>query len=351
MRKYLNIKGKNVWKVCALLAIAIIISCCGTEISEFDQPATATVNKPITITIQTQYCVAAANSGKLIVALLLPTGWQGKSNMTMTYANTAVGNGVLKPVDASAIEPQSKLPWATACLNKFGIENNYINDMEWVVFISDNAYAFQTVENAPVNITIILNPGADNNNANVNINYLIAEDHDGLEDPDPPGSPTYAYNNCSYPDPYEYFEVKSGPTLVLTGGAVGTLIDYAHPQLSTIIPSKALQNDLVTVTFFGDIDVTKLLNAPQVYFNATAYTTDNVAYPVNSISSKTEMQQTSATSNEYQLSLWPQDYFGIPSGKTLDRVEYLITDKTGQAVVGRDSTNSKFIYNFTCVDK
>jgi hypothetical protein len=351
MKPYIHIKGKKLWRLCAMLVIVIVISCCGTEISEFSQPTTATVNHTISISLQTTYCTATATVGKLVVAVLMPVGWQGASNMTMTYSNTSVGNGTLIPISSTALEPQTKLPWKTACLNKFGIANNYINDMEWVVFISDKGYNYQTVQAAPVNITIQLNVGADDNNANVNLNYLVCEDQDGLRDPDAPGALLYAYNNCSYPDPYEYYEVKSGPTLAVTGGIPGSLLDYAHPQLSTIIPAKALMDDFVTVSFFGDIDTTKLLNAPQVYLNATAYATDSTAYPVTTIQSKALMAQTSSTSNIYQLSLWPRSYFSVPETKTLDRIEYLITDQTGKIVVGKDSSLTKFIYKFSCDNK
>jgi hypothetical protein len=351
MRSYLHIKGKKLWKLCAILVIVIVISCCGTEITELTQPTTATVNHTITIALQTTYCTTTTGVGKLVVAVLMPVGWKGASNMTMTYSNTSVGNGVLTPVSSTLAEPQSKVPWATACLNKFGIANNYINDMEWVVFISDKAYNYSTVSAAPVNIGIQLNVGADDNNANVNLNYVVCEDQDGLRDPDAPGAYLYAYNNCSYPDPYEYYELKSGPTLAVTGGIAGSLLDYAHPQLSTVIPAKALMDDFVTVTFFGDIDTTKLLNAPQVYLSATAYATDSTAYPFTGAQTKALMTQTSSTSNIYQLSLWPRAYFNVPQTKTLDRIEYLITDQTGKIVVGKDSSLTKFIYQFTCENK
>jgi hypothetical protein len=336
----IKIKAGKLWKVAALVAIAIIISCCATVVSSLDQPTTATVGKPIQISFTINYCSPESATANLVVAVLLPIGWQGSKNMTMTYSCSAVGNGTLKPMPSTTIEHQSGLPWPQALLNKFGIKNNYINNMQWVVFQSDNAYNMSAI-NTPVNVTLTLTPGADNNNAEVNMNYLVAETNDGLADPD-----TYL---CSG-DSYEYYAPINGTRLTLTGGAANTDVDYADPQYGTVVPGVALTDDYITVSFNGAATTTPtaLLNQPQVYFHAIAYTTDGSTYIVNEQTSKTEMVETSSTSNTYKLTFWPRSFFGVPAGKTIDHMKYLFTDVTGTKQVGFNNTSTPFSFQFFC---
>lgn len=335
MRSYLFIKGKNLWKLCALIVLVIVISCCGTTITEIDQPSTATVGQTMPISITVSYCNPSDDAGNLVVALLLPNGWNASKNMTMTYTS-GVGNGTLKQIPSTAVEKQSGLPWPTALKNKFGLAGNYVNDMQWVAFQSDKAYTFSSVT-SPVTVNIQLKVGADNNNADVSIAYLFAETNNGLQDP------TDGHADCSS---YEYYELRNGPRLSVTGGT-GSYIDYADPQLSSVDPAKALIDDYITINFNGDIQQTALLNQQQIYMQATAYTTDGTAYNVSGTTSKNTMTETAAGSNVYSISLWPRQYFGIPAGATLDRIEYVFTDKTGTLTVNNGGAG-EFIYKFTC---
>jgi len=336
MKSYFLIKGKNLWKLCALVALVAVISCCGTTVTEIDQPTSATVGQTIPITLSITYCSQSQSSGNLVVALLVPNGWNVSKNLTMTYTSN-VGSGKLTQIPSGTLEGQSKLPWPTALKNKFGLAGNYINDMQWIAFQSDKAYAFNTISGT-VAVNMQLTVGADNNNSDVNIAYVVAETNDGLADPD-------TYGTCAS---YEYYELKNGPRLSVTGGT-GSYVDYADPQLSTVDPAKALIDDYIIVTFFGNIEKTVLLNQSQVYLQATAYTTDGTVYRVYQVTSKNTMTETGAGTNIYTLSMWPRQYFNIPSGATLDRIEYVFTDQTGTRIVGNGGTaTSKFIYKFTC---
>lgn len=341
MRSYLHVKGGTLWKVCAFVIMLIVITCCGTDIVSIDQPTTANVGDVVPITLNLSYCGGSTATGNLIVGVLMPNGWQGGSNnMTMAYTST-IGNGTLVQVSPTLLEKTTKQPWSAAMLNKFGIANNYINDMQWVVFQSDQAYLFSSVSTVTVNIK--LKVGADNNNAQVNLAYVVAETNDGLQDP---GADTYLGAGCNTPQQYEYYELKSAPRMVVSGGS-GDNIDYADPQLTTIDPAKALVNDFLTVTFYGDIVATPLANMPLVYLNSTAYTTDGIAYqPVSS--AITSMTETSSTSNIYKLSFWPKVYYGIPPGKTLERIEYLVTNQSGTVQLGVGGSSTKFVYKFKC---
>jgi hypothetical protein len=342
IRSLLNIRIKafKVWQIAALVLLAVVISCCATTVSDLDQPSTGTVNKPLQISFTINYCSPESDPAHLVIALLLPIGWQGQKNMTMTWSCQSVGSGVLTPMPSTTLEKQSGLPWPQALINKFGIVNNYVNNMQWVVFQTPDSYNMASAT-TPVNVTITLTPGADNKDADVNMDYLVAETNDGLSDPD---------NNLCGGDSYEYYELLKGNRLTITGGAPNSEVDYADPQYGTVVPGAALIDDYITITFNGAATTTptKLLGDAQVYLNATAYATDGTAYPVNEETSKTLMTETSANSNTYKLTLWPRQFFGFPSTKTLDHITYIFTDATGTNQVGFNNTLTPFTYQFFC---
>lgn len=347
----IKIKGLKIWKLAALVLLAIVIACCGTDVENLSQPTTGTIGTSIQISFKVNFCPYNGDNDQtnLVVALLLPKGWQGKNNMTMTWTCATAGNGsgVLKPMPSTAVEPSTGLPWAQAILNKFGLKNNYINNMEWVVFESPNQYATNTIT-APVYVNITLTPGADNKNANVNMEYLVSESVHGLQDPD--AQDGNGCTNVVY-EYYELFDAGSAKRFTLTGGDPSTLIDYADPQYGAVSPGAALIDDYITVSFLGEANPaqpTALANAPQVYLHATAYATDGSSYPVIEQTSKTLMTETSSTSNTYKLTLWPRAYFGFPANKTLDHINYLFTDATGKIQVGFNNTLTPFNYQFFC---
>jgi hypothetical protein len=348
MTTYLHIKGSNLWKWCALLILGIVITCCGTDVTSLVQPTGGVVGKPISITMSITYCSPSSYQANLVVAVLLPIGWQGAKNMTMTYNCPTVGSGVLNPMPSTVTERQSGLNWPQALLNKFGIDSNYIDNMQWVVFESDKTYNMGSV-NMPVAVNITLTPGADNNNAKLNPAYVVAETNDGLAPVD-----TYI-SACTLYKSFEYYELINGPTFTLTGGIPGTNIDYADRQYSTVNPGAALIDDFITVTFYDNIiPTTVLLGDPVVYLNATAYTTDGTAYPAPvtpQTLASTQLTETSSTSNIYQISLWPRAYFNLPANKTLSKIEYTISDAAGDKQVGFNNTATPFEFTFVCEEE
>ena len=40
-------------------------------------------------------------------------------------------------------------------------------------------------------------------------------------------------------------------------------------------------------------------------------------------------KEESAVSNTFNLTIWPAEYFGIPEGETITRIEYIFTNKDG----------------------
>ncbi|SDS14757.1 protein of unknown function [Mucilaginibacter mallensis] len=333
---HIKIKGSYLWKICAVIVIIVVMTCCSTDILSVDQPSTATVGQTIPITMKVLYTNTDVTAN-MVVAVLLPVGWNGAKNLTMTYTSP-IGNGTFNVMPSTTTEPASGglYNWPTALMNKFGIVNNYIKDMEWVVFVSDKAYTNPTTT---VTVNMKLTVGADGGNANVALAYVVAETNDGLKAND-------GNIEKSPPDTYEFYELYSTPCLDVSGSASGSIEDFCDAPLTTIDPFKALTDDFVTVNFDATILKNNLLGATNVYLKAIAQDVSGNTYNGPVVPAKSLMAQVST--NKYQITIWPRAYFGVPKTQTLSTMKYVITDVTGNTVVGANATTEPITYGFTC---
>jgi hypothetical protein len=337
MRSYfkIHIKGADIWKGCALIALAVFLFCCQFLITKIDQPATANAGQTISIVTRDTAISNVASTSNYIVGILLPKGFNGAKNMSVTY-KTTLGNGSMQPISPSIIEPStqnsSHLNYSASMLAKFGIGNNLVNDLEWVVFIST-----QTV-NIPNgsfygDVTFQLKVGADNNTTIFKTAFVACESSDGLNLGGTPPSPDYAFNN--------------GPRMVVNG--TGDLNDLCDPQLTSLSPTKSLQNDFVTLTYNEGLDTLKILKGNKLYLCVdTAYTTDGSKLTgFCSQTAKTQLMQTSASSGVYTITFWPSSFLGLTSSQTITKMAYHIIDANGNKV-GLGDTPSPFIYKYAC---
>ncbi|MBK0380824.1 DUF4961 domain-containing protein [Mucilaginibacter segetis] len=331
MRSYLHIKGKNLWMICACVVLGVVLACCGEIITGVDQPSTATVGSTIDITVHIDIpTVGDGGPDNLILGILMPKGWKGAQNTTVTY-KSPLGDGTMSIVPESSLPKNGGgLTWSAYMKKTFGLAGNLIDDMEWVPFQTDKAYTHNGTE-ITGDLHVKLKVGADGNNTLVKLGYVITDTGNGFTSD---GNGTY-YSQLSTP----CFEV--------TGGT-GDLVDFCNPQLTIIDPPKSLDNDFVTLTFDGNVVATPLTGNTELYLCATAYTSDNKTIEVCEQTEKTKMAQTSATSNKYQLTFWPKEFFNVPDGQTIVKMEYFVTDKTGTTKVGYGNTLSPFVYTFKC---
>lgn len=344
MRSYLRIKGKNVWKLCALLVMGIAVAACYIQIQNINQPATATVGQTITIQLTDSIHTNIGGSGQTVAAyvlgVLLPKGWNGAANATVTYSGD-LGSGNMGLMPSNTIEPGAakngtNLNWPASMMKTFGIRKNLVNDLEWVVFQSNQQYTFTNVTAYRADATIKIKVGADNNNTDFFTAFVIAESTDGLQ-------------YWDAPDPY--FNEKDGGCLIVTGGSTGILNDYCHPQLVTIDPPKSTSNEFITLTFNNKLTPTALSGKTNLYLCVdTAYTSDGKALTNFCMQTeKSNLVQTSAGSGLYSLTLWPQSFFGLSATQTLTRMVYHITDETGTVKTGYGGDpNTPFSYVFGC---
>jgi hypothetical protein len=344
MKSNLRIKGNIIWKLCACIIVGVVIftiSNC-VYITGIDQPTTATVGQTLPITVRGKVdhppiLDPQFEIDNYVLAILVPKGWKGAENITVDYTS-AKGDGVMKVIDPGAIEPSSKLPWSAAMKKQFALNGNYIDDLEWVVFISDKPYKIVNQEVFPGQFNIkIKNIGADNNDSYVKIGYVLCGSTNGI-------------NPVSIGTPY--FSVKTGPCLMVTG-STGDVIDFCNPQLTNVDPAKSSDNDFLTFKFDATVQSTILDNSTEVYLSSVAHITDasgaTSTVTVEEKSSKTLMKQDGVTQT-FSLTFWPKSYYNLTDTQTITSIDYFITDQSGTKKVGYvGSPTVPFVYKFKCL--
>jgi hypothetical protein len=346
---HINIKGKKLWKICALVIMAIFITCCFVDVLSIDQPITATAGDtiPITLNDSTFFNISINypncpcpnfEDANYIFGLLAPTGWAASTNAKISYTST-LGNGNMVLMPANAVEPDNGkgLNWPAAALAKFGVRKNLVKDVEWVIFESPQQYVLQNTATLIGTFNIKFTVGADGNNTSYFPSYLVADSYDGYHDYGP-----------TTPD----YNVTDGACLVQTGGKTGILHDYCNPQLTSVNPPKSLSNEFITLTYNNKLDLnTQLVNNTDIYLCIdSAYKSDGtVITGVCVHNESTHLIQTSANSGLYSLTFWPRSFFGLTGTTTITKLVYTITNADGSLSTGYGGNPAvPFSYYFGC---
>jgi len=341
MRSYfnINIKGRNIWKFCALLALGIFLACCSLEIYNIQQPAIANAGDVITIITRDSVTTNIENGPILanyVVGILLPKGWAGAANTTVTYTSN-LGNGNMQLMPSTVIEPSTissgaNLNYAQSMQAKFGIGANLINDLEWVVFRSVDQISIANTITITGNVNFKIKVGVDGNTTIYRPAYVLCESTDGLGE--------YLGTTPDYAS-------ANGPRMTVNGP--GDINDLVDPQLTSFDPPKSLQNDIVTLTYNEKLDTVHALSGTKLYFCVdTAYTSDGKSLTgFCAQSSKTQLIQTTATSGLYKFTFWPSSFFGLNSTQTVTKISYHIIDANGNQI-GLGDTIAPFVYKFNC---
>lgn len=341
MRSYFNIKikGKNLWKVCALFALAVFLVCCSIEISQLDQPTTGIAGQVLPITAHCTVSTNISNSPILanyIIGFLMPKGWNAGANTTATYIST-LGNGNMEEMPPSILETESinngtNLSYSAAMLKKFGIGQNLVADMEWVVFRSTQQISIPNVVTITGEIDLKITAGIDGNTTIFKPAYVICESVDGI-----------SHFNSTTPD-YGYL---NGPRLTVTGP--GDVVDLCDPLLTSLDPPKSLDNDFLTLTYNEKLDTANKVKGPNFYLCVdTVITSDNKKLTgFCTQSPKSILTQTTSNSGLYKITFWPRSFFSLPAGETASEMIYHIIDANGNKV-GFADTDEAFTYKFKC---
>ncbi len=279
-----------------------------------------------TLNVRVEPAEAGTNE-RLVVAFLAPNSWNADENTTITYTSN-VDDGV----QTASLVPEDNLPrnagglsWRAAIRNKFGVGPNVLNDMEWVVFWTDNVYDVANGERITATFNVKVKTGPENLRAK--LGFLINNTGDGL-------SGDTARFKVMYTD---CFEVKGGE---------GAVTDFCELHFNFAQPLASTKNDILTFKFQGDIAENDLVDENEIYLCATAYSLNGNAYELCGSDESTRMTKESTFSNTYSLSFWPAGLFNIPSSETLERIEYSFRNQDGSVELKDD--NIPFTYFFKC---
>ncbi len=268
-----------------------------------------------------------ASNERLVVAFLAPNSWDAANNTEITYTSN-----IDEGVQTTSLVPVDNLPrnaggttWQTAIRNTYGVGPNVLNDMEWVVFWTDNVYNVSNGEKINATFDVKVTTGPENLRAK--LGFLINNTGDGLSGDQ--ARVKVLFTEC--------FDVTDGEGLVTDFCELN--FNFAQPLLTT-------KNDILTLKFQGDIGENPLVGENEIHLCATAYDVSGNPYDSCALDSTTLMTKESQFSNTYSLSFWPADFFNVPEGQELDRIEYTFQNQDGS--VELLDSEGPFLYIFNC---
>ncbi|RYE19780.1 MAG: DUF4961 domain-containing protein [Sphingobacteriales bacterium] len=343
MRSYIHIKGAKLWMLCAVAVIGVVITCCTTKITSVQEPTNAVIGDIINVKLNVDFTqvinLDPPYPANYVVAILAPKGWKISENTAITYTSNK-GNGKMRPMDPARLEPtqaNNGLTWSQSLKAKFNIGGNLVDDVEWVAFESETQYPFANGDNLQAVVNIQMKVGADNNTTLTRLAYVVCESRDGIL----VGVGTTGVAYASY----------FGGCLTVGGGTTGDVLNFCDPQLVSVDPPKAVDNDLLTFKFDSNVQSTLLDGNDDVHLCISATVTDNASGAVSNIdvcdgSAKTKLKRISA--GKYGLTIWPQGFFGLTETQNITRMSYFITNASGSIKVGYQNTAAPFTYKFKC---
>jgi hypothetical protein len=328
MRKLLKIKTRKGLLYGSLTVLAFLLVQCGLVLNGVDAPDHGEANQGVTFTM---HCgiqpriTSGTYTTKLIIGFLAPKSWNAAQNTTVSFTSP-IGQSPMSVIPPTELEPHTNLPWAQACMKKIGAGGNLVPDgMEWVVFQSRDAYTVSNNEDFNFDVVIKSKCGPDNMLFKLGFYYGVS--HESL-------SGDANYTKAFFTDCFS-----------VTGGT-GNVVDYCHPQLSTVNPVSNTDNDIITLNFDNGLESTALSNTSDIYLRAKAFTDSGDSIEVSEQTDKTRL--TAVGGEKYRIDLWPRGFFGVPASQTITRMEYYFTDATGALKVGNNNTSAPFPYIFGC---
>ena len=275
-----------------------------------------------TFTVKGHIEAAEDATRRFLVAILVPKSWNARENTTVTYVADGVEDGVtslpMSPVDTKLVPKNATVPWAELLMAEYGVGTNVLNDMEWVAFQTDKIYSIKNHDNPTFNISFKCKTGPKNLKAR--IGFFINHSDDGL-------SSNEDHYKVAYSE--QCFEVVEG---------TGAVTDFCAFHFNKTEPLAGLQDDFITFTFMGDTYPNDLASADAVYMEATAHTDNGNTYKVDEKTEKTLMKKEDRTFNKiFNLTIWPTEFFDIPDGEIITRIDYIFTNRDGKiSITGTD---------------
>lgn len=323
-------KNKKIWLFAATAIVCALFlgACVFLDSFNVDQPQDdgtmapkIKINEVATFTVNGHIEVAGDrnNADELVFAMLAPRGWDIRNNTVVTYRATEALNwaDVQNMVPISASAAPRNMPgytWPEALMERFGLGPNRFNDMEWVAWKAAEPVQVFNGSRAKFEITVKVKVGKEN--LSCALGLFINDIEDGL-------TTDGRYFKCVFSDPFTVYGGKNEP------------IDYSRLNFNTVEPSRALQDDLISIKFSGDAYENDLVKCNEIFFNGTAYTAEGHSYTVDRRDPSTLMARESNFSHDYSITLWPAGFFNVPDDETITHIDYHFTNGDGTVVVNK----------------
>ncbi len=312
-------------KAIVAFMLAFLVSQC-VSINSLEQPDGGTAGERVTIKLSTALKVEEDLPGsRLIVGFLAPTSWEVGETATVRYTSE-LGSGTMSPVPANATPSGESASWADALRQRFGIGDNYISDVEWVVFQTDVTANIVDDNNQTIHIDVFLEPLLGMQNLTVQLGYFV-------------GTNKYGLGNTNN------YALQFGSCFTVSDGE-GQHLDYCSPQIATAEPAQSTDNDIISIYFDEMALPTALSGADQVYFCATGFTATET---IDLCATGSRQAMTALGEGRWRIDFWPRQLFQLTEGQELARVEYVFTDAQGtRTVLNGGDTGEPFVYQFYC---
>lgn len=312
------------------LVLVICLTQCGLKALTVSVPETAEVEDRVSFVMHSGAEPRIEGSGtystQLVAGIMVPKSWNARSNMTMTFTSPK-GNGTMRLIPDSEMEPVSSLNWHQAAKKMFGIGRNLVDDFEWIIFRSAQSYTFVNNEDIDFEVNVECNVGSENMLVSLGFYVGSSIEHLRADDTD--------YKKVTFSDNFE-----------VIGGA-GDIIDFLNPQMGTVQPVKSLDNDIITLTFDAGVASTVLDEESAVFLHIRALdTADRLIGEVIKQDEFTKLSEIGG--KKFLIDIWPRGYFQLSEDEQIARLEYYYTDVTGTKRVGYADSDEPFRYTFRC---
>ena len=312
------------------LFAALFLVRCGLTALTVTVPEQATVNERVTFVMHSGAEPRIEEPGtyttQLLAGIMVPKSWNARENAVLTFTSPK-GNGTLRMIPDSEIEPVSGVSWHQAAKNMFGIGPNLVDDFEWIVYRSTQSYTFRNNEDISFDVNVECNVGAEN--MLVRLGFYVGSSIENLR-----------------PEDTDYKKVAFSDVFEVTGGE-GDLVDFVNPQLATVQPVRSLDSDIITVTFDAGVTNTVLDGQEDIYLLIRSF--DASGQIIAEVSEQTDKTRlTSVGGKRFLLDFWPRKYFNLERDQQIARLEYYYTDGSGTQRVGYGNTDVPFSYTFRC---
>ncbi len=274
-------------------------------------------------------CIEDHSQVNFVVAFLVPRSWNVLANGKVTY-KCDLSEDHESIHDMSPVSPTS-LPkngngrtWAECLAQDYGVGTNVLDDMEWVIYETKEKWDIMNGQKPYYTVWLTTNVG--DKNLKCYLGAFVNHSDDGF-------STSTDHKKVVYST--DRFEVIGGK---------GPVIDFCDRHYNKVSPMTSLQDDLVTLTFNGDIADNALASMEKVYVNGTAYDDQGNVYELTEKSERTLMTRENAYSSTFNITVWPVEFFNMPVTAQMTHFDYYFTNADGTEIITK-SHDDKVIDN------